>query len=68
MVFDAARERSDIQQDIAILLDLTDAALDRGALEDDLLLQVCATMLGDKRRRLDELEQITLYVSKDEEQ
>jgi hypothetical protein len=66
IVFDAARERNDVQQDIAILHNLTDAALDRGALDDDLLLQACATILAEKRRRLVELEQIALFVSKKE--
>jgi hypothetical protein len=47
----------DIQQlrdDIRILRVLLDAALDRGA--DELLLRACASILSERRRRLEQLE------------
>jgi hypothetical protein len=61
---DAAKELEDVRFDIATLRTLIDVALDRGVRGDDPLLRACAKVLYEKARRLHELEQVTLYVSR----
>ena len=61
---DRAQELEDVRLDIETLRTMIDLALDGGARGEDILLRACANVLHDKRRRLDELERMTIYVSK----
>ena len=58
---DCAQELEDVRLDIETLRTMIDLALDGGARGEDILLRACANVLYDKRRRLDELERMTLY-------
>jgi hypothetical protein len=61
---DYAREMEAVHLDIEALRVMIDLALDRGAAADDTNLRACAKVLYERKRRLAELENITLYVSR----
>ena len=61
---DRAQEIEDVRFDIETLRVLIDCALDNGARGSDPALRACAKVLHERGRRLDELESITLYVSR----
>jgi hypothetical protein len=62
-----AHEIENVLLDIKILGILIDLQLDRGAggdAEDDIMFRACRSIIVEKRGRLEELKQITLYVSR----
>ena len=61
---DPVQEIEAVRADIAILRDLIDRALDKGAGATDAYLLACADLLYRRKKRLVELEAVTLYVSK----
>jgi hypothetical protein len=65
-----AHEIENVHLDIKILGTLIDVQLDRGAggdVEDDIMLQAFRRVIVDRRERLEELKQITLYTSRPSE-
>jgi hypothetical protein len=61
---DRAQEIDDLRLDIETLRAMIDVALDKGVGGEDVFLRACADVLYDRRKRLDELERVTLYVSR----
>jgi len=55
---DLSRESEDLRLDIQTLRALVDAALDRGAAGDDILLRACANVLQKRQAQLEELERL----------
>jgi hypothetical protein len=68
---DALRDRQleleSVRNDIALLRDLIDRALDDGAGSQDPYLCACAELLHHRKKRLVQLEAITVYTSKGSE-
>jgi hypothetical protein len=61
---DRAQELDDLRHDIETLRTMIDVALDNRAGGEDVFLRACAGVLYDRRKRLDELERVTLYLSR----
>ena len=51
-------ELENLRLDVDTLRTLIDLALDRGATGEDILLQACATVLRERRVRLEKLERV----------
>ncbi len=64
---DPAAEIQAVEADIALLQELIDKALDKGATAQDHYLRACAEVLYRRRKRLVELQNITLYRSRQPE-
>jgi hypothetical protein len=63
-VRDHRREIDDVRSDIETLRAMIDLSLDQGATAEDMHLSACARVLDERKRRLTELESITLYISR----
>jgi hypothetical protein len=61
---DHAAELEGVRLDIETLRTMIDLARDKGVGSEDMMLRACAEVLYERRKRLDELGRITLYVSR----